>query len=164
MASLNEVNLIGHLGQDPESRFMPNGNAVCSFSLATSERWKDQQGQQQEKTEWHRIVMFGKVAEIAGQYLKKGSLVYLKGKLQTRKWTDQQGVERYTTEIVCHEMKMLGGKPDGAGAGTGQPAGARPAGQSPQQSAPQWGGQPQNPPTAQYNNPPPQDWDDEIPF
>lgn len=157
MASLNEVNLIGHLGQDPESRFMPNGNAVCNFSLATSERWKDQQGQQQERTEWHRIVMFGKVAEIAGQYLKKGSLVYLKGKLQTRKWTDQQGVERYTTEIVCHEMKMLGGKPDGAQSGA--QSGARPAGQMPQQSAPgtapQWGGQPQNTPP---------NYDEDVPF
>jgi single-strand DNA-binding protein len=115
MASLNKVLIIGNLGKDPETRFMPNGNAVCNFSVATTESWKDKtSGQKQEKTEWHNITMYGKIAEIAGQYLTKGSGVYLEGKLQTRKWQDKQtGADRYTTEIICDEMKMLGGKQEG---------------------------------------------------
>ncbi|QZA78108.1 single-stranded DNA-binding protein [Deefgea tanakiae] len=121
MASLNKVLLIGNLGKDPETRFMPNGNAVCNFSIATTESWKDKQsGQKQEKTEWHNISMYGRLAEIAGQYLKKGSSVYIEGRLQTRKWQDKQtGADRYTTEIIADEMKMLGGRGDGGGGGMG---------------------------------------------
>ncbi|WP_288842033.1 single-stranded DNA-binding protein [uncultured Deefgea sp.] len=122
MASLNKVLLIGNLGKDPETRFMPNGNAVCNFSIATTESWKDKQtGQKQEKTEWHNISMYGRLAEIAGQYLKKGSSVYIEGRLQTRKWQDKQtGADRYTTEIIADEMKMLGGRGDtGGNAGGG---------------------------------------------
>ena len=115
MASKNLVILIGNLGKDQEVKFMPNGNAVCNFSIATTESWKDKQsGAKQEKVEWHAITMYGKLAEIAGQYLTKGSSVYLEGKLQTRKWQDKQtGADRYTTEIICDEMKMLGGKQEG---------------------------------------------------
>ncbi|HPE78543.1 MAG: single-stranded DNA-binding protein [Chromatiaceae bacterium] len=106
--SVNKVILIGNLGQDPEVRYMPNGGAVCNITVATSETWKDKSsGENQEKTEWHRVVMFRKLAEIAGEYLKKGAKVYLEGKLQTRKWQDQQGQDRYTTEIIADEMQML---------------------------------------------------------
>ncbi len=110
---VNKVILVGNLGQDPEVRYMPNGNAVANITVATSESWKDQQGQQQERTEWHRVVMFGKLAEIAGEYLRKGSQVYLEGKLQTRKWKDQSGQDKYTTEVVVDmggTMQMLGGR------------------------------------------------------
>jgi single-strand DNA-binding protein len=114
MSSLNKVLLIGRLGKDPELRYLPNGDAVANFSIATSENWKDKNGDKQELTEWHNIAMYKKLAEIAGQYLKKGSLVYLEGKLKTRKWQDKTtGADRYSTEVVCDEMKMLGGKPDG---------------------------------------------------
>lgn len=106
---LNKVILIGYLGRDPTVRYMPNGDAVCNFSIATSESWKDQSGQRQERTEWHAITLYRKLAEIAGQYLKKGSLVCIEGKIQSRKYTDKQGVERTAYEIVCSEMKMLGG-------------------------------------------------------
>ncbi|WP_028456310.1 single-stranded DNA-binding protein [Chitinilyticum litopenaei] len=125
MASLNKVLLIGNLGRDPESRFLPSGGAVCNFSIATTESWKDKNtGQKQEKTEWHNITMYGRLAEIAGQYLKKGSSVYIEGRLQTRKWQDKQtGADRYTTEIVADEMKMLGGRGDGGGMGGGQGGG-----------------------------------------
>ena len=109
---VNKVILIGHLGKDPEVRFMPNGDAVANLTLATSEAWKDKSsGEQQEKTEWHRLVAFRRVAEICGEYLKKGSEVYIEGKLQTRKW-EKDGVERYTTEILIHNMQMLGSKGD----------------------------------------------------
>lgn len=110
---INKVILVGNLGQDPEVKYMPNGNAVTNISIATSESWKDQQGQLQERTEWHRVVMFKKLAEIAGKHLRKGSLIYLEGKLQTRKWQDNSGADRYTTEIVADTMKMLGGNPQG---------------------------------------------------
>lgn len=110
MASVNKAILIGSLGRDPEVRFMPNGEAVCNFSIATSENWKDKQGQKQEKTEWHNIVMYRKLAEIAGEYLKKGSPVYLEGRIQTRKWQDKEGNDRYTTEIIADQMQMLGKK------------------------------------------------------
>lgn len=109
---VNKVILIGHIGQDPEVRYMPNGNAVVNMTLATSENWKDKNtGENKEKTEWHRIVLFGKLAEIAGEYLKKGSQIYIEGSLQTRKWQDQNGIERYTTEIIVNiggTMQMLG--------------------------------------------------------
>lgn len=111
---VNKVIIVGNLGQDPEVRYMPNGNAVANISVATSESWKDQQGQVQERTEWHRVVMFKKTAEVAGQYLRKGSQVYIEGKLQTRKWQDQNGQDRYTTEIVSDNMQMLGSKQGGA--------------------------------------------------
>lgn len=109
MASLNKVMLIGNLGKDPETRFMADGKAVCNFSIATSESWKGADGQKQERTEWHNITVYGKLAEICGQYLKKGSSAYFEGKLHTRKWTDKQGIEKYTTEIIVDQMTMLGG-------------------------------------------------------
>jgi single-strand DNA-binding protein len=113
--SVNKVILIGYLGKDPVSKIMPNGDAVTNTSLATSESWKDKNGDKQEKTEWHNLTFYRKLAEIAGQYLKKGSLIYVEGKLQTRKWQDKEtGQDRYTTEIIVSEMKMLGGKPDSA--------------------------------------------------
>ncbi len=167
---VNKVIIVGNLGQDPEVRYMPNGNAVANITVATSESWKDQQGQMQERTEWHRIVLYRRLAEIAGEYLKKGSKVYLEGRLQTREWQDQQGQKRYTTEIIANEMQMLDGR--GAGAPAGGNMGA-PA-QQPQQgnwgrpsapaAAPQGGYTPapaQQQPT--YNEPP-MDFDDDIPF
>jgi single-strand DNA-binding protein len=113
MASVNKVILVGNLGRDPEMRYMPSGDAVASFSIATTETWKDKNGQKQEQTEWHRISMFGKQAEVAGQYLKKGSSVYIEGRLQTRKWTDKEGQERQATEIRAERMQMLGGRAGG---------------------------------------------------
>lgn len=111
---VNRVIVIGNLGQDPEVKYMPNGGAVCNITVATSESWKDKNtGEQQEKTEWHRVVMFKRLAEIAGEYLRKGAKVYIEGKLQTRKWQDKDGNDRYSTEIVAHEMQMLSGKGDG---------------------------------------------------
>ena len=110
MASVNKVIVLGNLGKEPETRYSSDGAAICSFSLATTESWKDKAGNKQEKTEWHRISTFGKLAEICGQYLKKGSSCYIEGRLQTRKWTDKAGAERYTTEIVADRMQMLGGK------------------------------------------------------
>lgn len=118
MASVNKVIIVGNLGRDPETRYMPNGEAVTNVAVATTESWKDKNsGDKKEVTEWHRITFYRKLAEIAGQYLKKGSSVYIEGRLQTRKWTDKDGVERYTTEIIADTMQMLGGKP-GAGGGS----------------------------------------------
>ena len=118
---VNKVILVGNLGKDPEVKFLPGGSAVCNFSIATSESWKDKQGQSQEKTEWHRISIFGKLAEIAGEYLKKGSQVYVEGKLQTRKWTNKEGQDQYTTEVHLDPfngvMQMLGGKGGGQSEG-----------------------------------------------
>ncbi len=126
---VNKVILIGQLGQDPEVKFMPNGGAVANITVATSEKWKDKNtGEQKENTEWHRVVFFRRLAEIAGEYLKKGSKVYIEGKLQTRKWQDQSGNDRYTTEIVANEMQML----DSRSQGTNQ---AQPAQQNQQQQA-----------------------------
>lgn len=179
---VNKVILVGNLGNDPEVRYMPNGNAVANLSLATSESWKDQQGQVQERTEWHRLTMYRRLAEIAGEYLKKGSQIYVEGKLQTRKWQDQQGQDRYTTEIICDQMQMLGGRMDGQQQGGGgyqqrpqnnnqggyqqQGGGYNQGGQNqggyqqaPQQ-APQQGGQQPKPPMAE----PDFDFDDDIPF
>ena len=118
---VNKAIIVGRLGQDPSIRYMPNGNAVANFTVATSEQWKDQQGQKQEKTEWHRITIYGKLAEIADEYLHKGSNVYLEGRLQTREWTDQQQVKRYTTEIIANEMQMLDGAPQQQGQQQSQP-------------------------------------------
>ncbi|HXF18462.1 MAG TPA: single-stranded DNA-binding protein [Burkholderiales bacterium] len=114
MASVNKVILIGNLGRDPEVRYMPSGDAVANITIATTETWKDKGGEKQEQTEWHRVAMFGKTAEIAGEYLKKGSQVYIEGKLQTRKWTDKEGQERYTTEIRADRMQMLGSRSGGS--------------------------------------------------
>ena len=111
--SLNKVILIGRLGQEPTIRYMPNGEAVCNFSIATSETWKDQSGQKQERTEWHNITLYRRMAEVAGQYLKKGSLVYIEGRIQSRKYTGKDGIERTAYEIIGSEMKMLGGGNDG---------------------------------------------------
>ena len=119
---INKVIIVGNLGQDPEVRFMPNGNAVANFTVATSETWKDKQtGEQKEKTEWHRIVIYQRLAEIAGEYLKKGAKVYLEGRLQTRKWQNQQGQDQYTTEIICDQMQMLDRNPNSQGSGSYQP-------------------------------------------
>ena len=112
--SVNKVVLVGHLGGDPETRFLPSGAAVANFNLATNESWKDTNGEFQDKTEWHRCVMFGKSAELAGDLLKKGQLAYIEGKLQTRNWEDKDGVKRYTTEVVCDMITMLGRKMDSA--------------------------------------------------
>ena len=177
---VNKVILVGNLGQDPEVKYMPNGNAVTNISVATSESWKDQQGQPVERTEWHRVVMFRKLAEIAGQYLRKGSQVYLEGKLQTRKWQDQNGLDRYTTEVVADQMQMLGGRPqqDGGGyqanQGGGQPYQQAPPKQNYNQGgAPQQNNANQTPGTG-FNQAPQQpqqpssepdfDFDDDIPF
>jgi len=141
MAGVNKVILLGNLGQDPEVRFMPSGGAVANLTVATSESWKDKQtGEQKEKTEWHKVAIFGKLAEIAGEYLNKGSKVYLEGSLQTRKWQNQQGQDQYTTEIVVQGfngvMQMLDGKPQGQQAQAQQPA-PQPAPQGNYQPAPQ---------------------------
>jgi single-strand DNA-binding protein len=112
--SVNKAILIGHLGKDPEVRYMPNGEAVANVSIATSENWKDKSGEKQEKTEWHNLVFYKRLAEIVGEYLKKGSQIYVEGRLQTRKWQTKEGQDRYTTEIIVNEMKMLGGKSSGS--------------------------------------------------
>ncbi len=154
---VNKVILVGNLGQDPEVRYMPNGGAVANITLATSESWRDKQtGEMKEQTEWHRVVLFGKLAEVAGEYLRKGSQVYIEGQLRTRKWTDQAGVEKYTTEVVVNvggTMQMLGGRPQNASQTGNQP-----------QSGQQFSGQPQTTGTAAAagNEPPP--FDDDIPF
>ncbi len=153
---VNKVIICGNLGQDPEVRYMPNGNAVANISVATSESWKDKATQEQkEETEWHRCVCYGKLAEIIGEYLKKGSKIYLEGKLKTRKWKDQQNVDRYTTEIVFDEMQMIDGKQQGVS--------PSPPPQQPQRPAQQ----PQNNGYAAARNAPQQPTsfdDDSIPF
>jgi single-strand DNA-binding protein len=139
---VNKVIVIGNLGQDPETRYMPSGSAVTNLRIATNESWKDKQtGEQKDRTEWHSVAMFGKLAEIAAEYLRKGSQVYIEGKLRTRKWQDKQGNDRYTTEIVADEMQMLGGR-----SGAGAPAMSDPGtGSAPPRSSPD-------------------DFDDDIPF
>ncbi|QAX80330.1 single-stranded DNA-binding protein [Yersinia hibernica] len=158
---VNKVILVGFLGQNPEIRYIPNGAAVANFSLATSETWRDKQsGEEKERTEWHRVVMFGKLAEIAGEYLHKGSQVYIEGQLQTRKWTDNAGVERWTTEIVVKQqgtMQMLGSNNRTNTSGNGQPAGKQPS------AAPAHSGTSQ-PASQSMGNEPPMDFDDDIPF
>lgn len=170
---VNKVILIGNLGQDPEVRYMPNGGAVTNITLATSESWRDKQtNEMKEKTEWHRVVIFGKLAEIAGEYLKKGSQVYIEGSLQTRKWQDQGGQDRYTTEVVVNiggSMQMLGGRNSGGGDNASQ-GGSWGQPQQPQQSQQFSGGgsaprqQAQQQPAAPQSNEPPMDFDDDIPF
>ena len=179
---VNKVILVGNLGGDPEVRYMPNGNAVTNVTIATSDSWKDKQtGQQQERTEWHRVVFFNRLAEIAGEYMRKGGKVYVEGALRTRKWQDQSGADRYTTEIVASEMQLL----DSRGAGDGgyqqpQQGGYAPqqAAPAPQQSAPQpqyapqQAAKPAQRPAAPAPQPAPapqaapgfDDFDDDIPF
>lgn len=165
---VNKVILVGNLGQDPEVRYMPGGGAVANISIATSESWKDKAtGEQKEKTEWHRVVIFGKLAEIAGEYLKKGSQVYIEGALQTRKWTDQASVEKYTTEIVVAMngvMQMLGSKPSQGQQQSGEKGGWG----APQQPKSQQQDKPKRPAaqnnTPAQNNEPPMDFDGDIPF
>jgi single-strand DNA-binding protein len=123
---INKVILVGNLGADPETRAMPSGMTVCNLRIATTESWKDRQsGEQQERTEWHRVALFGRLGEVAGEYLHKGSQVYIEGSLRTRKWQDKQGQERYTTEIIANDMQMLGGRGGGVGTGSGAPDAAR---------------------------------------
>jgi single-strand DNA-binding protein len=154
---INKVILVGNLGKDPETRYMPNGKAVTNFSIATSESWTDKQsGDKQERTEWHNIVMFEKLAEIAAEYLRKGSQVYVEGSLRTRKWQDKEGKDRYTTEIVARDMQMLGGR-GGAGGGGGGGGGGMGGGES----------RPSRPAPAEERGPPSRDeggFDDDIPF
>ena len=127
MASINKVILIGNLGKDPEVRYMPSGGAVANVTIATNEVWKDKQtGEQQERTEWHNIVFYGRLAEIAGEYLRKGRQVYVEGRLQTRKWQDKNGQDRYTTEIIASDMKMLGSREGGGGSAAFESREARP--------------------------------------
>jgi single-strand DNA-binding protein len=145
---VNKVILIGNLGADPETRYMPSGGAVTNLRLATSESWKDKQtGEQNERTEWHRVAMFNRLAEVAAEYLKKGSQVYIEGKIRTRKWQDRDGNDRYTTEIIADEMQMLGGR--GGGGGGYESGGSR-------------GGQGSG--AGSQSAPPPDDFDDDIPF
>ena len=149
---INKVILVGHLGNDPEVRHSGSGAAIANISLATSEAWKDKQtGEQNERTEWHRVVMFNRLGEIAGEYLRKGSLVYIEGKLQTRKWQDKDGQDRYSTEVVANEMQMLGGKGEG----------------SQNNQAPQQNNQPPqtaNAPRTNSNGTPAPGFDDDVPF
>jgi single-strand DNA-binding protein len=141
---INKVILVGNLGQDPEVKYMPSGGAVCNVSLATTDSWKDKtSGERQERTEWHRVVFFHRLAEIAGEYLRKGSQVYVEGRLQTRKWQDKDGQERYTTEIIASEMQMLGGRSGGFDQSSTSPSG---------------------PSQARREESPSDDFDDDIPF
>ena len=133
MASVNKVILLGNLGRDPETRYTTGGDAVTNLNIATSEQWKDKSGEKQERTEWHRVVLFGRQAEIAGEYLKKGRSVYIEGRLQTRKYTDKDGVEKYSTEIVADRMQLIGGAREGGGGDDEMPGGgggARPPSRS----------------------------------
>ncbi len=150
---VNKVIIVGNLGQDPETRYMPSGSAVTNFTVATNESWKDKQtGEQKERTEWHRVSMFNRLAEVAAEYLRKGSQVYIEGKLRTRKWQGKDGNDRYTTEIIADEMQMLGGRGGGGfGGGGGDSGGSQGGGGK--------GGGGNAPP-----QPGPDDFDDDIPF
>ena len=165
MASVNKVILIGHLGRDPEVRYAPSGSAICNATLATSRSWKDKSsGDKVEETEWHRVVFYDRLAEIAGEYLKKGKQVYIEGRLKTRKWTDKDGIEKYTTEIVASDMTMLGSREGmGGGGGGGADEGGGAPARSPSQSP--------NPPRSAPAPKPAaksatgfDDMDDDIPF
>ncbi len=167
MAGVNKVIIVGNLGNDPEVRYSNNGAAIANISVATSDSWKDKNtGEKQERTEWHRIVMFNRLGEIAGEYLKKGSKVYIEGKLQTRKWQDQQGQDRYTTEIVADQMQMLDSR--GAGMGQGGGGGYQPQQQNQNQfgggQQQQYGGGQQQQQRPQSAPQPANDFDDDIPF
>lgn len=159
MASVNKVILIGNLGKDPETRYMPNGEAVTNITVATTESWKDKaSGEKQEKTEWHRVTFYRRLAEIAGEYLKKGSQVYIEGRLETRKWQDKEGKDRYTTEIIANEMKMLGSR-----SGQGDPSGRERGGEAREQAP---AGEGRSGGASAKSKPPGQfaDMDDDIPF
>ena len=154
---VNKVIIVGNLGGDPETRYMPSGSAVTNMTIATNESWKDKQtGEQKERTEWHKVVMFDRLAEIAAEYLRKGSQVYIEGKLQTRKWQGKDGQDRYTTEIRASEMQMLGGRGGAGGGGSFGGGGQQSGGQ---QGGGQQGGGGNAPP-----QPGPDDFDDDIPF
>ena len=168
MASVNKVILIGNLGRDPETRYTTGGDAITNLNIATSEQWKDKSGEKQEKTEWHRVVLFGRQAEIAGEYLKKGRSVYIEGRLQTRKYTDKDGVEKYSTEIVGDRMQLLGsreggggGDADFGGGGSGG-GGSRPSGPGGGSSGGSAGGGGKGGGAPKRSNP--DDLDDDIPF
>lgn len=166
MASVNKVIIIGNLGKDPEVRYAPSGSAIANVTIATSRNWKDKtSGERQEETEWHRVVFYDRLAEIAGEYLKKGKSVYVEGRLKTRKWTDKEGVEKYTTEIIAQEMTMLGGR-EGGGGGMGggdDMGGGQERQERPQRSAPPARSVPAPKPAAKsatgFD-----DMDDDIPF
>jgi single-strand DNA-binding protein len=160
MASVNKVILVGNLGADPETRYLPNGDAVANVRLATTESWKDKaSGEKRELTEWHRVVFYRRLAEIVGQYLKKGSSVYIEGRIRTRKWQDKEGQERYTTEIEANEMQMLGGRQNASSSG-----GETEYGGSQPSSAPAAGGAPAAPSAPAKKAPSFEDMDDDIPF
>lgn len=165
MASVNKVILLGNLGRDPETRYTTGGDAVTNLNIATSEQWKDKSGEKQERTEWHRVVLFGRQAEVAGEYLKKGRSVYIEGRLQTRKYTDKEGIEKYSTEIVADRMQLIGGSREAGGsggdvefgspgAGSGVPARREGGGASAETGAKGGGGAKKNV----------DDFDDDIPF
>ena len=154
--SVNKVILIGRLGRDPETRYMPNGDAITNFSLATDEQWRDRNGERQTRTEWHNITLFGKLGEIAGQYLRKGSQVFIEGKIQSRKYTGKDGIERTAYDIIGNEMKMLGNRNDGSDSGNNN---AAPPTSNPPPAAPR-----RQPPQQTPTTPPIDDIDDDIPF
>ncbi len=158
MASVNKVILLGNLGRDPETRYTTGGDAITNLNIATSEQWKDKNGEKQERTEWHRVVLFGRQAEIAGEYLKKGRSVYIEGRLQTRKYTDKDGVEKYSTEVVGDRMQLIGSARDGGGGGGGGGDDFS-AGGAPARRAPASGGAPAG--GGRKNT---DDFDDDIPF
>ncbi len=162
MASVNKVILIGNLGRDPEVRYATSGSAICNVTIATSRQWKDKtSGERQEETEWHRVVFYDRLAEIAGEYLKKGRPVYVEGRLKTRKWTDKDGVEKYTTEIVADQMQLLGSR-EGMGDGGGEGGGG--GGGGGQRSAPAARPPASRPAAAQKSSTGFDDMDDDIPF
>lgn len=168
MASVNKVILVGNLGRDPEVRYMPNGEAVCNFSIATTDSWKDKSGAKQERTEWHNIVMYRKLAEIAGEYLKKGRPVYVEGRLQTRKWQTKEGQDRYTTEIIADQMQMLGGR-DGGGSNASYDGGMDQGGMDDYNQAPPSQAQARSAPAQSAPKPAAagsgfDDFEDDIPF
>jgi single-strand DNA-binding protein len=158
MASVNKVILVGNLGRDPETRYTTGGDAVTNIRLATTDTWKDKNGEKQEKTEWHSIVFYGRQAEIAAEYLKKGRQIYVEGRLQTRKWQDKEGQDRYTTEIVADRMQMLGNR-EGAGGGSSEPPAERERERA-GAGAPAGGGAPRSAPSKKNVD----DFDDDIPF
>ena len=165
MASVNKVIIVGNLGKDPEVRYMPSGSAICNITVATSRQWKDKtSGDKQEETEWHRITFFDRMAEIAGEYLKKGRPVYVEGRLRTRKYTDKDGVEKYSTEIVATDMQLLGSR-DGGGGGSGYDDDSGSAAPAPAaRSAPPQRSAPPPKPAASKSSTGFDDMDDDIPF
>ncbi len=164
MASVNKVILLGNLGRDPETRYTTGGDAVCNLNIATSETWKDKSGEKQEKTEWHRVVLFGRTAEIAGEYLKKGRSVYIEGRLQTKKYTDKDGVEKYSTEIVGDRMQLIGGTREGGGGDAEFSAPSSSGGGRRESSAPSSGGGGGGGKPAGGAKKNVDDFDDDIPF